>query len=145
MKRHEAIAPLSREHHQALILAQLLKTNAPDYKGLPSTIVGKIEYAKNFYAEHLISHFKKEEEVLSLILVKHPTFSIWVKEINDEHQSLAEKFNQLDTEISDAASLHQIGILLEQHIRKEERQLFPLIESICSPEELAAFHDYLHE
>ena len=41
MKRHEALAPLSREHHGTLILAQLLKKGAPVYKGLPDTDTGK--------------------------------------------------------------------------------------------------------
>jgi len=34
MKRHEALAPFSREHHGALILAQVMKKGAPAYKGI---------------------------------------------------------------------------------------------------------------
>jgi hypothetical protein len=36
MKRHEALIPLSRDHHGTLILARLLRSDAPPYKGLPT-------------------------------------------------------------------------------------------------------------
>ena len=63
MKRHESLAPLSREHHAALLLAQLLKKNAAAYKGMPADTPGKILYAAEFYSSHLIAHFDDEEKV----------------------------------------------------------------------------------
>ena len=53
MKRHEALAPLSRDHHEALILSQLLKKDSPAYKGLPVTVEGKVNYAVGFFEKNL--------------------------------------------------------------------------------------------
>ena len=66
MKRHEALAPLSREHHEALILAQLLKKGVPAYKGLPTDTAGKISYARQLYADKLRRHFLDEEKILEI-------------------------------------------------------------------------------
>ena len=49
MKRHESLAPLSREHHEGLILAQLLKKGAPAYRGLPTDLAGKLSYAREMF------------------------------------------------------------------------------------------------
>ena len=57
IKRHKALQPLSRDHHQGLILAQILKKGAPQYKGMPSTIEGKKEYAIAFSESELKQHF----------------------------------------------------------------------------------------
>ena len=64
MKRHKSLYPLSHDHHQGLILAQLIKKNAPKYKNLPDTIDGKTEYTINFYNVELVKHFRHEEEIL---------------------------------------------------------------------------------
>ena len=64
MNRHEALAPLSREHHTALILCQLLKKSTPDYKGLPTSPADKAAYAINIFNTLLLPHFRKEEELI---------------------------------------------------------------------------------
>ena len=64
MKRHEALAPLSREHHSTLMLAQLLKKNAPVYKGLPTNAKDKAEYAFQQFETIIKNHFKQEEIIL---------------------------------------------------------------------------------
>ena len=40
--------------------------------------------------------------------------------------------------------LNELGIMLEAHIRKEERVLFPLIQSHCSEEDLQQVYVLLH-
>ena len=67
MKRHDALAPLSREHHSALLLAQLLKKEAPAYKGMPTALNEKAAYALNIFTTKLQMHFKKEEEMLDKV------------------------------------------------------------------------------
>ncbi len=64
MKRHPALVPLSREHQKGLLLAQLIKKNAPDYNGLPNDLIGKMNYAKEVYNNELVQHFKDEEELV---------------------------------------------------------------------------------
>ena len=56
-------------------------------------------------------------------------------EITAEHQELLAMFNMLQHAEVLADALDQLGKKLEDHIRKEERVLFPLIQEYC-PEEI---------
>jgi hemerythrin-like domain-containing protein len=135
MKRHKALAPLSREHHGALLLAQLLKKDAPAYKGLPTLPAEKLIYAVKFYKDNLQTHFNKEEGLLAKVRQYHAEIEKLTVEIIDEHQQLTNLFNNIEKENSLINSLDELGNLLESHIRKEERVLFPLIQQYC-PEEI---------
>jgi iron-sulfur cluster repair protein YtfE (RIC family) len=135
MKRHEALAPLSREHHSALPLAQLLKKDAPVYKGLPTLHAEKLIYAVKFYKDNLQTHFSKEEELLAKVKQYHPEIERLACEIIDEHQQLTNLFNNISKENNLINSLDELGRAMESHIRKEERVLFPLIQQYC-PEEI---------
>ncbi len=135
MKRHESLVPLSREHHGALLLAQLLKKDAPAYTDLPTLPEEKLIYAVNFYNNNLQTHFIKEEELLAKVKQYHPEIVKLSAEIINEHQQLTNLFNNLDKETNSADSLDALGKALENHIRKEERVLFPLIQQYC-PEEV---------
>ncbi|MCC6288945.1 MAG: hemerythrin domain-containing protein [Chitinophagaceae bacterium] len=137
MKRHTALLPLSREHHNALILAQLIKKDAPAYKGMPTDTQGKINYAVDFFETDLRAHFYKEEVVLEKVKHVNVEIDTLAKEIIAEHEALKNHFIQLKTAVDKIAALDELGKLLEAHIRKEERVLFPLIQQHCSEELLA--------
>ena len=133
MKRHETLAPLSREHHGALILAQLLKKDAPPYKGLPEP-EGKRDYALQFFKTDLQTHFIKEEKILDQVKQCHVDIEKLTREIKAEHVQLKILFASLEHSKNLSAALDNLGILLETHIRKEERVLFPLIQEHCPNE-----------
>jgi iron-sulfur cluster repair protein YtfE (RIC family) len=135
MKRHEALAPLSREHHGALLLAQLLRKDAPAYKGLPTLPQEKLIYAVNFYKANLLTHFIKEEELLARVKQYHPEIEKLAAEIITEHRQLTNLFNSLGKNKNCINALDELGNALANHIRKEERILFPLIQQYC-PEEV---------
>ena len=128
MKRHPALIPLSREHHGALILARLLQKDAPVYKGLPTDIQGKAEYAYKFYQEELVKHFEDEERVLKLVTGVESNLDLMIKTIYSEHQELHKLFQSIDKHPDLTSHLDQIGKTLETHVRKEERELFPLMQ-----------------
>ncbi len=134
MKRHTALTPLSREHHGALILSRLLQKDAPIYKGLPSDPAGKAAYAFKFYKEELVGHFLKEEAMMKLLVGVDVGLDVLIDSIYQEHQNLHELFNRSDLIIH----LDQIGKAMELHIRKEERQFFPLIQQTCNEEQMKA-------
>lgn len=143
MKRHPALANFSRDHHAALILARLLQNNAPVYKGLPADIAGKVEYAVKFYTEELIAHFKLEEEAFSLVKGFDKNLDELIMVILQEHEELHETFASIGSHPVSALQADRLGILLENHIRKEERVLFPLIQKVCTEELLQAIHNSL--
>lgn len=136
MKRHEALIPLSRDHHGALILAQLLKKDAPVYKGLPETTEKKASYAISFFETGLMAHFEKEEALFELVKNTHPDIDRLIKELVEEHRTLSAMFGSLRENKDLIYKTNRLGILLADHIRKEERSLFPLLEQYCTEEQL---------
>ena len=138
LKRHPKLIPLSRQHHQGLILAQLLKNDVPDYKGLPTTPSGKLEYTQALFEQTLFPHFKKEEEILiPMIKGYSSTLDSLSQQILSEHQTIKTLFDDLsqqdESELPDA--LDTLGRQIEAHIRFEERQFFPKIQQEV-PEEI---------
>ncbi|WP_411275455.1 hemerythrin domain-containing protein [Daejeonella sp.] len=131
MKRHIALVPLSREHHGGLILARLLQKGAPLYKGLPTDLQGKAQYAIQFYNDDLIEHFDREEKIVPLVSDVDVQLDELLTNMVEEHKVLHKLFRNLmdQADHADLASrLDVLGKTLEGHIRKEERQLFPLIQ-----------------
>ena len=132
MKRHPSLAPLSRDHHGALILARLLQSGAPVYKGLPADAEGKANYAVKFYKENLIKHFEEEEKIFQLVTGNNEALDLLVKTILNEHKQLHVLFKSINNHSNLPLHLHQLGKALEAHIRKEERELFTLMQESCS-------------
>ena len=143
MKRHPAFTPLSREHHHTLILAQSIKSGAPSFRGMAVTDEGKRVEVIQHYKEHLRDHFRKEENILSGCRSLSAQIDKLIAEIFDEHREVQQKINELiagehsGNETKDIANtLDSLGNLLEKHIRKEERELFGLLQEKLSEEKL---------
>ena len=144
MKRHEAIAPLSRDHHAALILVQLMKKNAPLYNGLPDNTEDKVRYAIEQFETHIRQHFQLEEAMLGKVKHIHPSIKILAEEIEAEHRVLTHLFQSLAVTNDPVITMNELAVKLEDHIRKEERVLFPLLQEHCSETVLAEIHELLH-
>lgn len=146
MKRHESLIKLSREHHDGLIAAQLLKKGAPQYKGMPSGFHGKSEYILEFYKNHLIQHFKNEEEKL-FPSVKNLNAEInkIILELVQEHKQISEYIKAVEKNNHTEETLNELGVLLDKHIRKEERELFEIIQTKLGKDELEEINKILSE
>ena len=131
MKRHKSIIPLSQDHHHGLMLAQLIKKGAPEYKGLPTDLIGKVNHVKESWEKELKLHFKNEEKILfPFVKGKNEEIDKLIEEVLEEHKIIKSLVKKLDI-ASDAESiLDQLGNTLEQHIRKEERNLFVKIQTV---------------
>lgn len=133
MKRHKALILLSHDHHRGLLLAQLLKKNAPSYKGLPKDPAGKMNYAIEAFESDLIIHFKDEEEILfPLLRNKTSELDKLIDELLDEHKKIEDGISSLNKADDLVDDLDKVGIILENHIRKEERILFQKAQSVLS-------------
>lgn len=144
MKRHEALAPLSRDHHGTLILAQLLKKTAPVYKGLPIDLEKKAAYAKHLFEKDIEKHFALEETMLENVTHCHPEIKELGIQVVHEHKQIRALFLSLDNKADLEATLDELGKALEAHIRKEERVLFPLLQQHCSESQLQEISLLLH-
>ncbi len=136
MKRHEALIPLSREHHGTLILARLLRSDAPAYKGLPLESKAKAEYAMKYYREELLQHFEQEEKMIPLLKGINTRLDELLASMKTEHERLHTLFNSINLDFELSPQLDKLGRNLESHVRKEDREIFPLIQECCTEEVL---------
>lgn len=138
MKRHKALIPLSHDHHHGLLLAQLIKKNAPDYKGLPKDLNGKIKYTIDIYNSSLKQHFDDEEKILfPAVTGKDALLDKLIYEIINEHRLLEKLIADLSASNNQIELLDKIGNILDNHIRKEERDLFPRAQEVLTESELS--------
>lgn len=132
IKRHISLQPLSRDHHDGLLLKW--KINKGISKGVDVSRIRK--YVDWFFKEHLIPHFRIEEDHLFTIDKESDA----VKQALLEHKELIRLFN---IETKDKDLLVTIGNLLEEHIRFEERVLFNELQAKATDAELKEI-DVLH-
>lgn len=127
IKRHEALKPLSREHHHGLLLCWKIR------QGVKKEVeVARIKaYTEWFKIHYLDPHFEAEEEHIFPVLGNNHEL---VKRALKEHRRLKRLFSQ-DTEVEIA--LNNIEEELDSHIRFEERVLFNKIQEVASAEQLA--------
>lgn len=121
VKRDEALRHLSREHLEALLAAKKLRA-AEDVAAASRAFL-------DFWREDGQHHFRVEEEVLLPIWATYAELDREaVHRMLDEH--LAIRREALDLEAGEATldRVRELGQLLHDHVRFEERQLFPAIE-----------------
>ncbi|MDX1628254.1 MAG: hemerythrin domain-containing protein [Fulvivirga sp.] len=135
IKRHEALKPLSREHHQGLLLCWKIKMGLR-YKVVPERIK---KYADWFYTHHLKPHFHFEEKYIFPILGSDHEK---VRQALKEHQELHKLFKR---ENPSAATLQQLSMTLHDHIRFEERKLFNEIEKAANSAQLKEIQKFHQE
>lgn len=146
--RHESLVPLSKDHYHGLLLAQQIKTaERVMMPGWPSDAVRQAAFICSFFAEHLTPHFADEERALFPLVVEHvPSASSQVEDLLRDHRAMedfARRFKQPDP-ARVATQISEFGDLLERHIRKEERELFPLFEAKAPAEILERVGHLLH-
>lgn len=137
MKRHKCLIALSHDHHHGLLLAQLLKDDAPDYKGLPKDVGDKIKHALISWRKELKQHFANEEKILfPFIKGRDNELDKLISEIIGEHRIIKSLFDTLEKNGNKSGILNKIGVALESHIRKEERILFQKVQQVFTKIEL---------
>ena len=132
MKRSEALAHLSRDHHQALFVAQRLRRAGPE------TAAAARDAFLEFWATEGRQHFRDEEEILLPAFARHepPTHEAVVRVLTD-HIDLRRRAGDLASDSTPSPDdLRELGDRLHAHVRHEERVLFPLIEAALSTDEL---------
>ncbi|WP_250434402.1 hemerythrin domain-containing protein [Hanstruepera flava] len=126
LKRHKALQPLSREHHHGLLLCWKIKTGFKNHIATERIWT----YATWFYKTHLIPHFRVEEKHIFTILNNSNKLVI---EAIEQHRELQMLFTE---SAKDTQTLSAIEILLEKHIRFEERVLFPEIQQTATESQM---------
>jgi hypothetical protein len=135
MKRSEALAPLSRDHHHALEVALRLR------RADEGTLDDAVAHFGEFWAGAGEAHFEIEEElILPALPAGDPDWAPAVERIRTEHAAVRARARDLLAEGSprDLGLARDLGELLNGHVRFEERHLFTLLEERLPEAELRA-------
>lgn len=127
IKRDKNLVLLSRDHHDGLLLSWKLRQGA----GFGVSNATMAKYVQHEYELHLAPHFEDEER---LLFYEAPAGDELTAEAVKHHAMLRELVKQMDT--PDADTLKSFADQLEQHIRFEERVLFPHYEKLFDAEKL---------
>ena len=132
MKRSDALAQLSRDHHHGLVVAQRLN------RATETTAPAARDTFLTFWDTAGRHHFRVEEDVLLPAFARHhaPADDAVARVLTD-HADLRRRAADLATNPSPKPEeLHALGDRLHAHIRHEERILFPRIEAALPENEL---------
>ena len=134
--RHPSLISLSHDHHHGLALALRCRKQALGQLK-PMGAAGLRERAKefgDFYRSQLIAHFRAEEEVLfPFMRASIVASAALLDELIEQHREIAKAMPPIEAGTGLAKLIFDLGDLLERHIRKEERELFPLFEAHIDP------------
>jgi hemerythrin-like domain-containing protein len=139
LRRHASLVPLSREHHDGLLLATRLQQGRAALPRLWShDLAWQAQYVTKFFDEHLAAHFATEEEYLFPPGALLPGMAPVVEELRAEHDELRSLAHALRTAPGQdlECTLTRFGQILEHHIRTEERAFFPACEEHLPAAEL---------
>ncbi len=136
MKRNEHIKPLSRDHHFGLLFCWKIRQGLK-YK-INSERIG--QYALYFWDQDLHRHFRAEEAILFI----ERNDSYCQRAIN-EHREIEQLLKNIRTTPAEANLLELLATKVDDHIRFEERELFPHLENSLTPEQLTIIGSALRE
>ena len=119
--RHAQLLAFSREHHFCLLFCWKIRRGLK-YKIAPERMSKYVDF---FWEHYLQAHFIMEEELLFVFpddhliqkaIREHRTIEAEIIELTNNHSEVVEKL------------LGQLTDKLDNHIRYEERQLYPYLE-----------------
>jgi len=135
IKRSRQLTPLSKDHHDGLLFAWKIKQGLKN--GADIKLIG--DYVEWFWKNHLQEHFMEEEQILAPHL---PAGNELLKQMIDEHHEI-EGMIHINENIPDQGLLGNLAQAIDDHIRFEERQLFPYAEKMIPEKELDLIYEQL--
>lgn len=145
IERHESLKPLSRHHMVGLHLGLKLRRAGTKKSTLTPEEIQQETQA--FWQPGGQTHFREEEEILLPVYAQYGNIEEpMIIEMLLEHVKIRSLMKQtVEADIPNIEVMHELGELLEQHIRKEERMIFPMIEKALPEDILQEMAPYLHE
>jgi hypothetical protein len=129
MKRDPALVPLTREHHEALVLALRARTVSEE-----ADAVTLREHLLRRWHEQFEPHFAAEEQTLLPALTAAGA-ARWAEQTLAQHGELRGLISRLTA--GDLAALALWGHAMERHVRFEERELFEHAQKLLDLRPLA--------
>jgi hemerythrin-like domain-containing protein len=127
VKRSEQLKSLSHEHHHALFVAKRLRDEGS----------GATTAFAEFWKSEGEAHFRIEEEVLLPGSgLEGPGSDPDVARMLDEHLDIRRRVRRILEGDASEDEFGELGVALTSHVRFEERELFPRIESLLDQDGL---------
>jgi hemerythrin-like domain-containing protein len=132
VRRSDALSGLSRDHHHTLTMAQRLRRATPGEA--PATAAALLDFWRRAERRHL----ELEEDILVPALerhglAEHPA----VARMLVEHALIRRQVEEIASGASGTEQLRALGKKLAEHVRHEERAVFPLAEQRLGAKALA--------
>jgi hemerythrin-like domain-containing protein len=123
LKRSEELQPLSRQHHNGLLFCLLLQ------KGISREADVEVmkDFVQHFWYKDLLHHFELEERYLDPLKNQYSVLEPDLIRMMNEHYEVKNIINEISLNPT-YRSIDELRKQLDDHIRFEERHLFPLIE-----------------
>lgn len=136
IKRSESLMPLSREHHLGLLFCWKIRQGIKFE--VPKDRIAR--YVLFFFDKFLKDHFTEEEQQVFI----YATDELAAKAVAEHSniKSLVQKIGS-DKAAKAYSDLLALADMVDDHIRFEERVLFPDIEKRVSEQELAMIGSHL--
>ena len=146
MKRHAALVPLSRQHHDGLALGVFIR------RGLQGTADAVAlerlrEQALDLWELELRGHFEAEEEALFPAVRDAIPAPELVDQLIAEHDEMRTLFASLKQVSDDGLQdlLREVREILVRHIRTEERVLFETVQDSLDEHAMAVLGSRIEE
>lgn len=124
MKRSPQLIPLSHEHHVALEAALRLR------RAQASDLGDAVDRFALFWNDVGADHFDREEEVLGPAAPSDDiVLQDGMRRMSAEHREIRALADTVLAGPADVSAARALGERLNDHVRFEERELFPLIEA----------------
>jgi len=130
LKRNKHILQLSKDHHFTLLFCWKIRQGLKH--GVDTERIKK--YVAHFWQHDMQLHFREEEEILFAPVKKDEQ----VQKAIDDHEKIKEQV-QTVLQSSGEEAVRQLPVLadlVDAHVRYEERQLFPHLETALTATEL---------
>lgn len=139
MKRHNSLIPLTHDHHHALAQVRTLLLSAGQSNEERKR---KANDFVVFFETETRTHFREEEEVVFPPVVDEAEAEPILARVMLQHLHIHALVHTLRSELEggtpSAGALSSVANKIEEHIRFEEKTVFPLIERLLPEEVLNA-------
>ena len=146
MKRTNQLQPLSRQHHLGLNLSRHAKESLDEPED-----IAKHWHNLTSYINDMQYHFEIEDNLIANALEPYrttqPDVASVLETLDGQHKQLHQLMNTVEQSQKSGpkdvavAQVHELGTLLYDHIRFEERELYPTVEKYLTEAELDAVYE----
>jgi len=139
--KERPLIPLSWEHHYGLVVSRRITLGIKNRVKISRII----PYILDVWEKYIEPHFQTEETLLlPAIKGETPVSREIIHKIETEHNTLRQLIESFRKSEGDTESLRNFATLLHDHIRFEERELFPLAETTLSRDKLKEIDGILY-